>query len=523
MLPALSARRLRTVGWLQIRVCLATMALTALLPQAVRAQTVSLHGNHPAKAANLTSRAAADRQLHLETTFAPRNRAALTQLLTDLQDPSSPRYHHWLTPTRFNARFGRTSSEVAAVRTWLRSQGFRITHESARQIGAAATVAQTENAFHVEILASTDGSVYGNSADPEIPQQLAEIIGSIGGLDNMLHSAPLGAAESLPGQSDYSGAYGTAFGPSDLWTFYDETPLLSNGVNGGGGDCIAFVEDSDYLDSAVTTFDTTFNLPTPTITRVFPDGTNPGRNGDEIEALLDIEWGHAAAPGAPIYVYIGASLQDAISRAFSDNKCGAISISYGYRGGSSPFYTSTLDGYFSQAAADGQSIFVSTGDQGAAELVLSGSSCATGTSLNVSEMAADTYVTAVGGTQFYPNYSSTGSDIGSVAESVWDDPSGAGGGGKSKYFSKPSYQNGGTPNDGARDLPDVSNAASPYYPGFYFTNDVGGGAAVGRLVEARRPDREGARRQHEYPHLSALPAGFVAIGAARRNLGRQQL
>ncbi|HJU28493.1 MAG TPA: hypothetical protein VJ718_04955, partial [Candidatus Binataceae bacterium] len=71
------------------------------------------------------------------------------------------------------------------------------------------------------------------------------------------------------------------------------------------------------------------------------------------------------------------------------------------------------------------------------------------------------------------NYSG-GSDVGSVPESVWNDPSGAGGGGKSQYFAKPSYQSSGTPGDGVRDIPDVANAASPYYPGFYWGNDSSG-------------------------------------------------
>jgi hypothetical protein len=52
--------------------------------------------------------------------------------------------------------------------------------------------------------------------------------------------------------ADYSNGLGNAFGPSDLWTFYDETSLLNGGTNGGGGDCVAIIEDTDYLSSAVS-------------------------------------------------------------------------------------------------------------------------------------------------------------------------------------------------------------------------------------------------------------------------------
>jgi len=488
---------------------------TILTAQVAAAQTnVALHGNHTAEAANLFARAAADRPLTVHVAFALRNQAALAKLLSDLNDPASPQYHHWLTPAEFEARFGRTQAEVAAVREWLVKQGFQVINESPRGITSTGTVANAEGAFATTIAASSDGAVYGNSSDPQIPAQFADVFGSIEGLDNTRHSQALAArpphggrvpaqvasnpaagAALLPalgGMSvwpasielaaatvpEYNGGLGTAFGPSDLWTFYDETPLLNAGTNGGSGDCLAVVEDSDYIDSAVTLFDSTFALTPASVTRVFADGSSPGINGDEIEVLLDIEWAHAVAPGAPISVYIG-NLTDAINRAVTDNQCGAISVSYGFCGGSSSFYTGLLDPIFAQAAAQGQSVFISSGDQGAAGIVVNaaGTRCVVGTSLNVSEMAADPNVIAVGGSEFTPVYNS-GSDSGSVPESVWDDASGAGGGGKSNDFAKPSYQASVTPNDGGRDVPDVSYGASPYSPGFYLGDDSNGTAIM---------------------------------------------
>ncbi len=82
--------------------------------------------------------------------------------------------------------------------------------------------------------------------------------------------------------------------------FYNESPLIAAGNSGSGSpDCVALIEDSDYLDAAVTLFATTFGFPPFNITRVLPDGTSPGINGDETEALLDIDYAHATAPATP--------------------------------------------------------------------------------------------------------------------------------------------------------------------------------------------------------------------------------
>src|SRR5579871_4733032 len=138
-------------------------------------------------------------------------------------------------------------------------------------------------------------------------------------------------------------------------------------------------------------------------------------------------------------------------------------------GGAPSFYSKTLDGFFKQAVAQGMSVFVSSGDSGV-------DTCNKGAA-NVSEMAADPNVTGVGGTMFTPNYDVAGNDVGFVAENVWQvgtthPPGGASGGGASAIFSKPSFQNGLTPADGRRDVPDVAMIAGP--PGVYLGDDAGG-------------------------------------------------
>ena len=209
-------------------------------------------------------------------------------------------------------------------------------------------------------------------------------------------------------------------------------------------------------------FDSTFSLPPANITEVFPNGRDPGIGSAATEALIDIEWSHTVAPGAPIIVYVGAqafALQDAIQQAVTANTCGAISISFEYCDVNPSFFTGTLDPMFVQAAAQGQSVFVASGDTGAAGVAEPAGEigCGTGTSRNVSEMAADPNVTGVGGTEFIPDYDSNDNDVGSVPETAWNDLTGslagAGGGGASAIFSKPAFQSGSTPADGAEMFP----------------------------------------------------------------------
>lgn len=406
-------------GTAAIVVCALTMGALASAGGA-GAAVVKLKGNHPAaELARLGPVVHADpaRRLHLTVVLGIHNQAKLDQLLADQQNPSSSQYHHWLTPTQFNQRFGPTQAQTDAVVRWLKSQGLRIKslNRLGRTIDATANVTQAETAFATTIVAS--GASFGNASDPSVPAEFAGVIVGIQGLDNMHAVMPAGlhrrlpaAGEALPHApmlaladvahpgADTGGASvpgvtnggGTAFGPFDIETFYNEAPLIAAGNHGtGSSDCVALDEDSDYLDAAVSLFATTFGFMPFNITRVLPGGTNPGRTGDETEALLDIDYAHATAPATPIHVYVDGSLYTSIQSSITDNVCGAISISFIYCGSSTSFFTG-LDTLFAQAASQGQSVFISSGDWGAAGLQYdaTSNSCATGTTTNASEMAA---------------------------------------------------------------------------------------------------------------------------------------
>lgn len=470
----------------RIRVRLAALAfaiastLAVTYPAVAGDATTMLDGNHPDEAAEIAESAAApSRPLAMHLTMALRNRTELDRTIADQQNPASTEYHHWLTPDEFSKRFGPTDADLAKVTRWLTHEGFAVqsANSNTRNVTFSGTVAAAEKAFAVKIAATSDGGLFANTADPIVPADLAPLIDSIHGLDNMLHSAP--AIHRVPMPAPGATAPDalingrTGFGPNDLHTFYDETSNL----DGSGTDCIAIIEDSDFDRSGADAFNAQFGLPAFTDTNfrmILPDGTNPGINSDADEAMVDINYSHAMAPGTAIHVYIGdpntsSALPDAIAQAVQDNACGAISVSFSFCGSSKSFFKAE-DSAFAQAASQGQAVFVATGDIGSAALKVDKKHrrCVTGTTRGVNELAASPHASAIGGTQFSPSFDNNGDDVGSVPESVWNDTGGAAGGGKSKIFKKPSFQAGIFKKDKMRDLPDISLAASPNSPGFFF-------------------------------------------------------
>ena len=478
-------------GTLRQFILMTAMALIVAVAQTAAAgdSATILEGNHPDEAAEVVSEAAASpsQPLAMHLTMALRNRAELARLLADQQNPASPEYHRWLTPDEFTSRFGPTDADLARVARWLKKESFTVksTDASTREVSFTGTVAQAENVFAVKIAATADGRLYSNTTDPAVPADLAPLIESIHGLDNMLHSKP--AVHRVPKRDSSASSpdaivndVGPAFGPADIYTFYDETPLLKGGTDGSGTGCIAVVEDSNIDMPAADAFNTQFGLPALSAANfniVLVDNTDPGQNADEDETMVDVNYSHTLAPGSNIRIYLGdpnntssSPILDAIHQAVTEknSRCSAISISFGFCGGSNGFYK-TQNGFFEQAASQGQAVFVATGDGGAAGLKLNKkkSSCVPGTTRNVNELAASPYVTAIGGTEFTPDFDVNSNDVGSVSETVWNDRDGAAGGGESMVFKKPAFQAGLIHKDKKRDVPDVSFAASRQSPGFF--------------------------------------------------------
>jgi len=257
------------------------------------------------------------------------------------------------------------------------------------------------------------------------------------------------------------------------------------------------VARSDFNVSDITTFQQQFSVPVRSPVKVFPS-TNPGvgapngacqgiRNqreyhdclqAEEGEVLLDAQWAGAMAPGATVLVDISGtdidtSLLDIVAH---HPEAKIITMSFGACERLDSSDINVFGPMYAQAAAQGQAIMVSTGDDGA-------DGCQDGRGHSVNVLASDANVTAVGGTALDPGFAANGAATTYVSERVWNDADGASGGGASTLVVKPAYQDApGVPADGFRDQPDVSLLASPSSPGYIMvmegSMEVAGGTSA---------------------------------------------
>jgi kumamolisin len=233
-----------------------------------------------------------------------------------------------------------------------------------------------------------------------------------------------------------------------------------------------------------------------------------GYSGD-IEVDADIETQLAVAPAAQHLLvynapndYTGQTEIDEYAKIANDNRADVISSSWGEcENDAGAAYVLAEDRIFKQMALQGQSMFGAAGDTGAFDCIRSDGT----TVVNVEDPPSQPWVTSVGGTSlesFNPDTNPTPSYPYGV-ETVWNvdnlcnestgeggqpgyfwcAATGAGGGGNSQFWGRPSYQQGpgitnastvygngttncalaakGTP---CREVPDVSANADAYTP-----------------------------------------------------------
>jgi hypothetical protein len=472
--------------------------------------------------------------------------AALEVLLDQQQDKASPNFHAWLTPEQFGQQFGPADADIQTITSWLQKQGFQIAHVSNGRtvIEFSGTAAQVQSAFHTEIHKYTVNGAdhWANSSDPQIPTALVPAVAGVLTLHNFPRHAmnnvvgtfkrtkgtsaltPVGPLFTLPNFSNNLTFYGV--GPYDFATIYNVSPLwnATPAIN-GTGQTIAIVGETDVdfvdLEKFRALFGITSNDPVMMV-----DGPDPGVQPDEIESDLDLEWSSAIAPGAAIKFVVAATTDttlgvDLAAQYIVDhNVAPIVSESYGIceaalgTAGNQFFLQ-----LWQQAAAQGMSVFLASGDSGSA-------GCDRGRAaefgLQVSGFASTPYTTTVGGTDFNdlnnfaPYWNPTNdahlaSAKSYIPEMTWNDSctnsewsivtgvttaegncndakipfaaiSAGASGGKSGCttgdgqditscsggYTKPSWQAGaGVPNDGKRDIPDVSLFASDGFNGHF--------------------------------------------------------
>ena len=409
----------------------------------------------------------------------PEQDAALQALLRAQQDPESPSYHHWLTPAEFGQRFGVSALDLMRVAKWLVKHGMAIDEvpASRRAIVFSGNVARVEEAFATQIHRySVNGEMhYANGNDPEIPRALAPVVRGVMALHDFRSVAQYVAR---PAYTLYGGHF---LEPQDWATIYDVLPLYRQGMD-GTGTSIAVLGRVDIALIDIRTFRNNAGL-AANDPQIITNGADPGFPccGDELESAMDVEWAGAIAKNATVkFVTTASGTSDGIALsaqyAVNHNVAPVVSLSYGLceaalGSGGNAFWNNL----WMQAAAQGQSVFVSSGDSGAAGCDSGGAS--KGSQQGVNGLCSSPYSTCVGGTQFKDtsspsqywsptNGAGRSSALSYIPESAWNEsgPSSglwAGGGGESSVYGKPSWQVApGVPPDGKRDVPDVALHAS---------------------------------------------------------------
>ncbi len=392
---------------------------------------VTLAGNTRPEATLANDRGAVADDLPMEHMLLQLRRSseqeqAFEKYLDELEDPKSPNYHHWLSAQEVGERYGLAAQDLASITNWLKSHGFTVNrvYPNAVVIDFSGNAGEVREAFRTEIhtLEVKGAAHIANMSDPRIPEELAPAVVGVVSL-NDFRPRPMNKPRPAYTTTIEGEPYDLVV-PADLATIYDFNPLFAAGYS-GQGQTIVVLEDSDlYSTSDWTTFRSVLGLasayPEGSLSQVHPGNcADPGANGDDGEAAIDVEWASAAAPSAAIelascadtYTTFGGfiALQNLLNA--SGTPPAIVSISYGEcEAENGAAQNASINSLYQQAVAAGVSVFVSAGDEGAASCDASDNNETRAThGIGVSAFASTPYNVAVGGTDFGDTYANTNS------------------------------------------------------------------------------------------------------------------
>jgi subtilase family serine protease len=554
------------------------------------AHTQMLAHHHPQWAAPANDAGAVPANLPIENLTlvlarSPQQEAAFEQLLSEQQDPASPNYHQWLTPAEIGERFGLSDDDLDAISGWLQSQGLRVNWVAPSRIfigfsGAAADVGRALGTELHYYKAHGEQRI-SVASDPMIPVALAPALKSIRGLytldDRPLHFVtPM--QSNAPDLTISSG--GTTYhflAPGDFATIYD-LPASQTGA----GTTIGIVAESRTDSADFTNFEllTGFSFSGPT--EVIPTalgGADPGPAytspvscstqsqcelvDDQGEATLDVLRSGGVAPGASLLLVVASAASGGIGVdaqylvQTTPIPAQVMSISFGAcESEAGAANVDFWDSLFQQAAGEGISVFVSSGDSGASGCDTAFTAPPASPDANSPNyICSSSYATCVGGTEFndtsnpsaYWN-SSNGTGLASalsyIPEGAWNEPLGSGsstqvaasGGGVSTVIATPSWQTGtGVPAARAgRYTPDVAFSSSEHdgYLGCFAAGNgscvsgangvpfvvfegtsaaAPGMAGVAALLDQKAGSSEGTLNPAIYSLAASTPAAFHQV------------
>jgi pseudomonalisin len=361
-----------------------------------------------------------------------------------------------LSKGQFEERFSPSTASVSAVESWAISHGLQVSSVTPDRLLVTLTGSTSAlgSALGVRFdrFRAADGSSYVSSTGTAtLPASIARTVTGVNGLSDLARAhvdiAHRSATET-PGLS-----FPTSYTPQELWSLYD-----APGAQTGSGQQVSIIAAGDVSKpkADLATFEKKFGLPAVTWNQINVGAASNETEGDD-EWDLDTQYSTGFAPGvSQVNVYVGHSLENTaiiatIDRWVTDDLTSQASFSAGECellasvGG----LVEGLDPVLAEAAAQGQTLFTSSGDTGSQCPALVAENGIPAGLPGVNYPASSPNAIGVGGTTVL----GPGNEIG------WY----AGGGGTSLLEATPAFQQsaGGSFTGLERGVPDVALDADP--------------------------------------------------------------
>lgn len=446
--------------------------------------------------------------------------AGFQQYLHDVYDPSSPIFRKFLTAGQIAERFGPSQQAYNETLAWLKSKNFELDEGSANRmtLTVRGARADAEHAFdvHINDYRSGERSFHANDDEPSLPMDVAAHVLAIQGLSDLAQPRPMIEAlicgknngdaalnkKQMPCRkivrvgTSIIGTVGCyllaagagvfivaivtiACGVAALVPIVNSSNARPQGIDltrqsvvsgvpaaanpSGTGQTVGLLEFDGFNQSDVQDYLDINGAASDQINKlsvVAVNGGVPSPGSGEGEVLLDIDAVMSIAPGARVAVYEApfngrATSYTTLFNAMINDGVTVISNSWSScEDQISQADALGIDAVLQTAAAAGISVFNASGD--------SGSNCLDGSPNTIGVPADSPNATAVGGTSSVGN---GGAGFSYGGEVWWDGtnsvPStGQGGFGTSRFFARPSYQDG-LNNNAMRSIPDVVTYADP--------------------------------------------------------------
>jgi subtilase family serine protease len=392
-------------------------------------------------------RLAASQPLEVAVGLPLRNLTELRSLLHDLYDPASPNYRRFLTVEQFTEQFGPTEADYRTLIQFANAHNLAVngTHANRLVIDLAGSVQHIERAFHTTMglyrHPTANRTFYAPMVEPSVEAGVP--VHHVSGIDNFEPGRPM---DLRIADDTVVRANATGSGPNGRFIGNDFRAAYAPGVTlDGAGQTVGLIELGPYNMSDVQAWFNQAGLPINVpIKNILLNGVDGicGAGCDDGEEVLDIDMALAMAPGlSQLLVYEGKSFTDIFNRMATDNIAKQLSCSFGFL---PPDPNQSQ--IFMEFAAQGQNLFVASGDTGA-----------NSAKNPVFAPGDDPWVVSVGGTSLKTN----GAGGSWRSESGW---SGSQGGVTTNGIAIPDYQQGviNSSNQGSttlRNIPDVSSDA----------------------------------------------------------------